>query len=225
MKDVFTDIYVNNKWVYKPEYPKSGFGSMKENAKNLSDQLPELFAEFQIKSVLDAGCGDMTWMSELLLDLDISYHGVDIVDELIAVNQNTYPEYNFSVCDISQDPLPKADIMICRDCLFHMSLKNIAKTLKNFVNSDIKYLLTTNIENTEKLLSTERGSKFCINNNAQDGDWCLLDLRADPFGLTSDVRKKLFDFTELTVVHRYMCLWDKQQVIDAITKWEDNDNT
>ena len=225
MKEVFTDIYVNDKWVYKPGYPKSGFGSMKQNAANLAKQLPDLFAEFEIQSVLDAGCGDMTWMSDLLPELQINYHGIDVVDELIVTNQIMYPEYKFSVCDISQDALPTADLMLCRDCLFHMSLEGIANTLKNFAKSDIKYLLTTNIEDTEKLLSTERGSKFHTNNNVQDGEWCLLDLRAEPFGLTSDVRKKLFDFTELTVVHRYMCLWDKQQVIDAIAKWEHNDNT
>jgi len=45
--------------------------------------------------------------------------------------------------DIVVDILPRADVILCRDCFIHLSNKDIVKAIKNFKNSQSSYLLTT----------------------------------------------------------------------------------
>ncbi len=42
-----------------------------------------------------------------------------------------------------EGPLPKADLWLCRDVLFHLPNKDVITVLANFANSEIPYLLTT----------------------------------------------------------------------------------
>jgi len=141
-RDRFTRYAIHNKW--GDEETISGEGSTLKFTENLRKELPELLNKFRVKRFLDAPCGDFNWMRSVDLS-NIDYIGGDIVTDIIARNKSLYEKENirFTEIDIVKDNLPAADIWLCRDCLFHFSEAEIFQTLRNFIRSDIKYLLTT----------------------------------------------------------------------------------
>jgi hypothetical protein len=148
--DVFDAIYKNNGWGSNES--KSGRGSEINNSSALIKAFPKIINSCQITSILDIPCGDWNWMR--CVDLEgVKYIGADIVADLVKDNKTKYPETDFRVLNILEDPLPKADLVICRDLFVHMPLEDIRKALDNIISSGAKYLLlstyTTQVENKE----------------------------------------------------------------------------
>lgn len=142
-------------------------------------------------------------MKEILKNSNINYTGGDIVTELISKNISTYatPSTNFIVLDITTDKLPDADLMICRDCLFHLSYENIEKFIINFNNSNIEYLLTTSHTNDGKFK----------NKNISNGGFRLIDLFDAPFNFPTSPLKYIDDWIP-GYPERKMILWSKSQL-------------
>lgn len=172
-KESFTAIYKENRWGGRES--KSGKGSDKLNALNAKNAVIEVIKSLNIKTVLDCACGDFNWMKDVLKEVDVYYIGLDIVDELINSNNKKYYDNKTSfICyDITQDNLPQADLVICRDCLVHLSNEDIKKFLRNFIKSNSKYLLVTSfIGRTNKYLEID--SKR----------WRSISLMESPFSLS-----------------------------------------
>jgi hypothetical protein len=125
-----------------------------------------------IATLLDAPCGDASWIGAL--GLRQHYIGVDIVPALIAeLAQRAATGAiagEFHLADITADPLPAADAILCRDCLVHLSFANIAQALRNFARSGARYLIATTFTGWQE------------NRDIEDGDWRPLNLQARPFG-------------------------------------------
>ena len=51
--------------------------------------------------------------------------------------------YRFQVLDLVTTIPPQADLVLCRDCLVHLSANDILKALRNIVASGARYLLST----------------------------------------------------------------------------------
>lgn len=141
-KDLFTKVYREDIWRIVPGAPKSGPGSSIEFTKNIVRELPVLFRDFNIYTVLDIPCGDFTWFSQVDRS-NIDYVGADIVPDIIQDNLRAYPTIPFVEMDLINSMLPAFDLILCRDCLFHFQEKNIFRALKNIKNSGSRYLLTT----------------------------------------------------------------------------------
>ncbi|HXQ77347.1 MAG TPA: hypothetical protein VN797_04035, partial [Gemmatimonadaceae bacterium] len=77
--------------------------------------------------------------------------------------------------DLTRDALPAADVLLCRDCLVHLSYANIRAVLANVARSSIRYLLTTSFPGRND------------NYDVADGDWRALDLEAPPFSFPEPV--------------------------------------
>lgn len=201
LKHVFSEIFQNNKW--RSAESVSGTGSELKYTENLRKHLPNLFEEFGVKKVLDAPCGDFNWMKEISKNLNIHYTGGDIVPELISKNISNYqsPKTKFIVLDITTDKLPDADLMICRDCLFHLSYENIEKFINNFNNSNIEYLLTTSHTNNRKFK----------NKDIANGGFRLIDLLDTPFNFPAASLKNIDDWIP-GYPERKMILWSKSQL-------------
>jgi hypothetical protein len=77
---------------------------------------------------------------------------VDIVDALIEDNSQKYgsDSISFYCKDLAVDRLPEADLILCRDCLVHLTYEDILKVISNFKKSGAKYLLTTTFTYREK---------------------------------------------------------------------------
>ena len=100
----------------------------------LRAELSGLFQRLGVTSLLDAPCGDAGWINQA--DLGVRYVGIDIVPELIARLQGRAASGEitgeYHLADITADPLPRCDAILCRDCLVHLSFANIARAVANF---------------------------------------------------------------------------------------------
>lgn len=137
-------IYEQHLWGGQQFDYYSGFGS--HNPKLVEPYLEavidflRLFQPFL--TVCDLGCGDFN-IGRHLIKYTSNYIGIDIVESLIERNKLKFRAENleFKCLDISKDKLPKADCVILRNVLQHLSnaeIQNILYKLKNY-----KYLILT----------------------------------------------------------------------------------
>jgi len=167
---IFTDIYETNAW--GSQETVSGGGSELARTKEIRSKLNRLLGKYKTESILDAGCGDWNWMSKVNLSR-YKVFACDIVPALIKENEKKYgSQAKFFTADITRDPLPKVDVIICRATLFHLSLANVQLALENMQRSAGYLLLTTHTQVTE-------------NTDIQDGDWRRLNMELPPFTLGS----------------------------------------
>ena len=192
----FTKIYKNNLW--GSDLSISGPGSEIQFAKKYSEQLVKLVSSKDIKSIFDAPCGDFGWMYEAMNICKINYLGGDIVKELVENNKNLYPKYKFVKFDITKDIFPNYHLYHCRDCFFHFSYEDIKKTLKQFTDSQIEYLLVTSHEG------------FFKNNDITTGGYRFLNLRKKPFFFDKPLLK-IRDYKKGNM-SRYMYLYKRDQI-------------
>ena len=173
-EDVFTKIFDEHTWKGQV---RSGPGSTLAVTELAREGLLTVFSELGITSLCDAPCGDGTWIFEITDGLD-HYYGADIVKELIELNQQRgLPDnHTFFHRDITKDELPKADAILCRDCLVHLSLELAVSALQNFVASGAKYLITTSFPSVQ------------TNINARVGSWRPINLQLAPFNFPEPVR-------------------------------------
>ncbi|MGX1323749.1 hypothetical protein AB7M17_007202 [Bradyrhizobium sp. USDA 377] len=149
----------------------SGLGSEDVATSAIREALPLLLQRHGVRSLLDAPCGDAGWIGRMKLDLD--YTGIDIVPSLIAANSERAARGEisgrFHVRDITRDVLPSADLILCRDCLVHLSFDNIARAIANFRASGARFLLLTTFPEWDD------------NRDCEDGDWRALNMEKAPF--------------------------------------------
>ena len=169
-ENIFTGIYRSNYWGSGES--RSGGGSEINSTVRLREFLPNILKKYKIKTVLDAPCGDYNWM-KAVDKAGIDYIGGDIVPDCVENNNKLYREENvsFSVIDITKDELPTVDMIICKDCLQHLSSEDVWMALNNFKKSGSTWLLTTSYPLTLR------------NWDIQNGDYRPLNLLAEPFNL------------------------------------------
>ena len=168
MEPIFSEIRTWNTWGGVDSV--SGPGSDLKETLSIRPAIIDLFRDLQIKTLLDAPCGDFFWVKEFVHEL-CEYIGVDIVKDLIEENNRKYENdhVNFQCLDITKDPLPRVDLILCRDCLVHFSFKHIRSVLLNFKKTESRYLLTTTFPEHEG------------NENIITGYWRPLNLNHPPF--------------------------------------------
>jgi hypothetical protein len=168
--EVFRSYYEKNKW--GDVGSRSGKGSSLAATAELRRLLPPLLRELGVADLLDVPCGDFHWMARTDL-AGIRYTGGDIVPEMIARNEAEHGRdgVRFEVIDLIQGPLPRADLVFCRDCLVHLSNAHIAAALNNIRRSGATWLLTTTFPDTPE------------NRDIATGQWRKVDLTKAPFDL------------------------------------------
>jgi Methyltransferase domain len=209
-QQVFTDKYANRSWdqVGIDNESVSGPGSTLQFTANLRSELPQLFKQFGIRTVFDAPCGDLNWMKEVLTQCpDIDYTGGDIVEPLIKSNTKVYgsrANTRFVNIDIINDPLPAADLMICRDCLFHFSEADIKQFFRNFVASDILALLVTCEESGE------------ANRDIETGGYRHTNLLIEPYNFERNYIYAINDWPYTSTPIRKMYMWSREQIAEVV---------
>jgi hypothetical protein len=171
---IFEDILLRNDWGDSESV--SGPGSNVARASLFRPDLEALIRELGARTLLDAPCGDFNWLSRFDLPIDC-YFGVDIVPSLILRNRRRFRERHrrFIAADMVRDKLPRADLILCRDGLVHLSNTDVTATLKNFRRTGSRWLLTNTF--------ISRVS----NGDIPTGQWRPLNLEAPPFGLPPPV--------------------------------------
>lgn len=163
----FGYIYETNLW--GSEESRSGLGSAVDETAHLRQALSDLVLRLGIRSLLDIPCGDYGWLSQASLDLE--YTGADIVAAIVERNRTLYPGRTFLQLDLTRDELPNADMVLCRDCLVHLSFENVFRALDRIRTSGAGWLLATTFLEHD------------ANQDIPDGDWRMLNLECAPFNL------------------------------------------
>ena len=107
--------------------------------------------------------------------------------------------------------MPNAELMICRDCLIHLSFGKIKSFFENFKKSEINFLLLTSY----KLKDSQ---KRIINLDIPDGEFREIDMSEPPFSLPTpiiEIRDK-DEQTKKSGFYCYLNLYSKNQIENLI---------
>lgn len=144
LRKKFDTVFKEN--LFQGETSKSGNGSSLQQTHEISKAIPRLIIDLGIESILDIPCGDLEWMSTVNLSR-VKYIGGDVAPSLIGYLQSKYKTKEFRVLDITEDALPRVDLVFCRDLFVHLSNRKINQAIENIKSSGSKYLATTSFIN------------------------------------------------------------------------------
>jgi hypothetical protein len=165
-------IFIHRTTLWAGPESRSGVGSGLSATARLRAELPLLLRRLGVRSLLDVPCGDFHWMSRVNL-AGIRYVGADIVDELVRENRRLHEDptglRRFVRLDLTADPLPPVDAVLCRDLLVHLSYRRIRRALEGVGRSGARFLLATTFPGVR------------ANRDIEDGDWRPLNLELPPF--------------------------------------------
>jgi len=169
---VFGTIFAENKWGSAESV--SGTGSSLRATRELVPQLLQLIGDKGISTFIDVPCGDFNWAAPIATAVK-GYGGFDIVPELIARARSRAAglgeTVSFGVLDIVEEPVPRGDAVMCRDCLVHLDLASAHRALNNLIASGSAWLLLT----TFPMVTGNR--------DVPTGRWRPLNLQLPPFNL------------------------------------------
>jgi hypothetical protein len=201
-EELFTLYYRDNLW-HNPE-TFSGPGSTVEATENIRRQILDVIMQYNVRTVLDAPCGDFNWFRLVPRTNHFVYTGADIVQSLVDSNKDRYTDENttFMKLDIRKDKLPHADLWLCRDCLPHLPNRDIFRVVRNLLDSDIRYFLTSTYPTCE------------LNTDIPTGVFRVLNLEGAPFGFPKPL---LYLEDGHEGIHpRRVALWERQALVEAL---------
>jgi hypothetical protein len=107
---IFTKIYETKHWGGHASV--SGVGSTLESTEAIRLEFPSLLRRLDVRTLVDAPCGDFLWMHEIECDLP-TYVGLDVVPQLIANNKAQFSnsKIRFAVADITRTHFRR--VMLC----------------------------------------------------------------------------------------------------------------
>lgn len=173
LQSVFDGIYTEGKWGEDDSGRGwSGPGSQADFTREYVGFIENFIVENNIRSVIDAGCGDWTFSK------DINWHGaeylgIDISEIAIdRAKQYESDRVKFMLGDITEI-LPPADLLLCKDVLQHLPNDLINKFIVNNLSvGKYRWAIITN-----DLL--ESGG----NRDIDAGGYRRIDLSKPPFNL------------------------------------------
>lgn len=119
-----------NGWRAGRPFTVCGNGSLPDATAVIRGWLPNACVRYGIETVCDAGAGDLKWMTGIAWDVD--YRAFDLIPRHPSVRQ----------LDITSEPLPACDAILCRFVLNHLDEERVALALGLFRRS-ARYLLAT----------------------------------------------------------------------------------
>jgi hypothetical protein len=150
-------------------------------------------------------------MKEVPLE-GVEYTGADIVPPLIEENRRRYGSrrVNFLCLDIATDELPRADLVLVRDALVHLSLSQAMSALLRISRSGGGHLLATTFPTATS------------NAEIVTGDFRKLNLRLPPFNLPPPLM--MIDEKHPNPAHadKSLGLWRIDKIESAIRGADDN---
>lgn len=214
MRKGLQKIFEQKDWGNKPGIPRSGDGSTMENTERLRAAFPRIFKDYNVKTFLDAPCGDWFWMQHVDLD-GMTYIGGDISHELIEENKSKYDAdgREFMHLDITSDALPEADMIMCRDCMFHLKFWLRWAFFENFAKSNIPYLLMTMHHQAVNKRLHQNGGFFRFNPLVEPFNF------EDPLEIICETQDELpADIYEREDAwkERSLGIWSREQVARAV---------
>ncbi len=212
----FNNIF--DKGLWSVAGTRSGGGSSLSGAYDWIKHLSTLFEHYSIRSVADIPCGDTYWQFSLreINTIEDVYFGGDISTHVIKQNQRLYGSRHFNKLfhywDLVNCPIPtytyknstheikhnRFDLIIVRDALQHMHIKNGLKAVRNVIMSGAKFFAVSTFPPNEKasapnMRSLEKNESlpfmpidcvyksYCSAGNIKDGDFYHNNINCHPF--------------------------------------------
>jgi hypothetical protein len=199
---LFLKIYENNYW--DGDISISGPGSSLKSTQAVRNALPNLLATLGARSLLDIPCGDFQWMKDVPLGIE-RYYGADIVLPLIKKNKLAFGERgDFLHLDLLRDSLPSVDIIFCRDCLVHLSFREIHLAINNIKNAAPNYVFTTTFPDHK------------VNVDTVAPYWRALNLQLAPFNFPPPIHLiKDFSGSQVDQHGKYLGVWRMQDLTSS----------
>lgn len=166
--DTFDEILNKNIWGSKESV--SGPGSELRRTARYRKSLVEFLRRNNVKSMFDAPCGDLNWMSLILDQVSVHYIGGDVSAAVLEAAKRRCPSLDLRRFDICEDDFPSVDVWHCRDTFLHLSFADIWRALSNAARSDTQFVL----------LTTHR-ARLLRNVDISTGGARPLDLQRPPF--------------------------------------------
>jgi hypothetical protein len=203
LEERFSIIHKENYWDNAETV--SGPGSTIKNTINLRRNLKILIKKYNIKSIFDAPCGDCNWIKIIFSNSNIKYIGADIVNKIIEENKRKfdYKKVFFYKKNIIKETLPKTDLFICRDFMFHLSFRDNYSFLKNLRKSKSKYILISSHFKNE--------NKIYINKDITSGDFRKIDIFQPPYNFKKNYEMVINDYCDGT--KKYLYLFKRKEFI------------
>lgn len=110
-----------------------GNGSTMSATRNAREWLPRACQRYQIRTLNDAGAGDMAWIRKV--EWDVDYQPFDLIPRLPEVAK----------LDITREIIPPCDAILCRMVLNHLQ-ERIVETTDLIKRSAAKYLIATQFD-------------------------------------------------------------------------------
>jgi hypothetical protein len=129
---------MKNGWRMGRPFTVCGNGSTLQATANARQWLPKMVAKYGIKSVVDAGAGDMAWIERV--EWDVAYTPVDLIPRRPEVAK----------WDITTELLPLADAILCRHVLNHLA-ERLPQTVALFKRSGAQYLIATQYDSGKSI--------------------------------------------------------------------------
>ncbi len=177
-KRKFSQIFNNNS--FQGNESLSGRGSDLDQTQVIEAELPKLFLDLQIQSILDVPCGDQNWIKRIDLSF-LRYTGGDIVPNLVKINNDVYgsASKSFVEIDIVKCVPDYHDLIFCRDLFVHLDTRSIRAALDNMKKSGATYLLTTTFTNNRKYKNLSLLSRGV--------GWRPINLELEPFSFPKPI--------------------------------------
>ncbi|MBO3117122.1 class I SAM-dependent methyltransferase [Winogradskyella sp. DF17] len=176
-----TQIYEKHFWGGNDFDFYSGEGSHNSKIVNpyLDSVVAFLSSHNNALTVCDLGCGDFN-IGKQLAPFTSKYIGIDIVDALIERNKGLFMADNieFECLNIATHQLPRADCVILRQVLQHLSNEEIKMIVNKLI--DFKYIVLTEhlpLGNFEPNKDIITGQSIRLKHNSG------VDILAPPFNL------------------------------------------
>jgi len=174
--DTFNHIIQSKKW---QRNGGSLCGPGTDHASGAIIAMENMIQHFGFRSVLDIACGDGSFMTKVLADHLIEYHGIDIVEDLLAafrVNARKIKTTRKMIMtlqhgDASKVDLPKKQLVVARDVFIHLSLIDAARLLDNIRRAGNEWMLITNFPGASQ------------NFGIATGDWYPMNVNLEPFNM------------------------------------------
>lgn len=108
----------------------------------------------------------------------------------------------FRVFDITKDEFDPADVWLCKDCIQHLSNRDIMLALRNFCNSSVEFALISNHTDVKE------------NTDIPTGDFRHVDLTLPPFNLPEPLLK--LPDSPIDREPRYIGVWRRGDLIGRL---------
>ena len=146
LRQVFDSIYENKVWGDGINSPRSGSGSKPDNATTYVRFVKKIIKEHGIDSVTDFGHGDWLMWDDYRFD-GVSYTGIEVSKYAHDVARKKFgsKDRNFVLEDVlTSKKMYGSELLISKDVLQHLSIKNIQDILRLISEGDFRFLVLCN---------------------------------------------------------------------------------